>query len=83
MSTSVVLLESILLMIWSTQMKVPKREVLTPVLIDSMSSTCPPHPRTAMDQQRTRGVPLLVGELVVHDAGQLDQLDQVPCILRG
>ena len=60
-----------------------KGNVSTPVLIDSMSSTCPPHPRTAMDQQRTGRVPLFVGELVIHDVGQLDQLDKVPCILRG
>ena len=46
-----------------------------------MLVTCPSHPGTAMYQQRTRRVPLLVRELVVHHAGQLDQLDQVPCIL--
>ena len=47
-----------------------------------MSLTCPPHPSTAVDKQRTGRVFLLVRELVVHHAGQLDQLDQVPCVLR-
>ena len=46
-----------------------------------MSFTCPPYPSTAVDKQRTGRVFLLVRELVVHHAGQLDQLDQVPCVL--
>ena len=35
-----------------------------------------------MHKHRTRCVPLLVRELVVHHSGQLHQLYQVPCILR-